>query len=122
VVVLEPLSEAELYKIFVGSADSALRQSHAYFASQGIKLEISESAVRRIAAEAARHRGWARAPSRRFPARDPALRVRSEHAPAWRGRLRIEVADVERGLAADETTPPPRAGAGARLASPTSAA
>ena len=50
VVVLEPLGEAELYKIFTTSADSALRQSHAYFASQGIKLEMSESAARRIAA------------------------------------------------------------------------
>ena len=101
VVVLEPLSEAELYKIFVGSADSALRQSHAYFASQGIKLEISESAVRRIAAEAARQpRLGARALKEVFRRVIRPYEFDPEHAPGLaEGRLRIEVADVERGLA-----------------------
>jgi ATP-dependent Clp protease ATP-binding subunit ClpX len=87
VVVLEPLGEAELYKIFVTSADSALRQSHAYFASQGIKLEMSESAARRVAAEAARQpRLGARALKEVFRRGGPPLRVRPpERARAQRG-------------------------------------
>lgn len=101
VVVLEPLGEAELYKIFVGSADSALRQSHAYFASQGIKLEISESAARRIAAEAARQpRLGARALKEVFRRVIRPYEFDPPNAPGLAdGRLRIEVADVERALA-----------------------
>jgi ATP-dependent Clp protease ATP-binding subunit ClpX len=101
VVVLEPLGETELYKIFVTSADSALRQSHAYFASQGIRLEMSESAARRIAAEAARQpRLGARALKEVFRRVIRPYEFDPPNAPGLtEGRLRIEVADVERALA-----------------------
>lgn len=100
VVILEPLSEAELYKIFVESTDSALRQSHAYFASQGLKLEMGESAARRIAAEAARQpRLGARALKEVFRRVIRSYEFDPAHAPGVAdGRLRIEVADVERAL------------------------
>ena len=92
VVVLEPLGESELYKIFVSSADSALRQSHAYFASQGIKLEMSESAARRIAAEAARQpRLGARALKEVFRRVIRPFEFDPPNAPGLaEGRLRIE--------------------------------
>jgi ATP-dependent Clp protease ATP-binding subunit ClpX len=101
VVVLETLGEAELFKIFVESADSALRHSHAYFASQGIKLEISEAAARRIAAEAARQpRLGARALKEVFRRVVRPLEFDPPNAPGLaEGRLRIELADVERALA-----------------------
>jgi ATP-dependent Clp protease ATP-binding subunit ClpX len=101
VVVLDALSEAELFKIFVESADSALRQSHAYFASQGIKLEISETAARRIAAEAARQpRLGARALKEVFRRVVRPFEFDPPSAPGLaEGRLRIELADVERALA-----------------------
>jgi ATP-dependent Clp protease ATP-binding subunit ClpX len=101
VVILDPLSEAELFKIFVESADSALRQSHAYFASQGLKLEIGESAARRIAAEAARQpRLGARALKEVFRRVIRPYEFDPPHAPGVaEGRLRIELADVERALA-----------------------
>src|SRR5258706_11838909 len=53
-VVLDNLKEDELLSIFLGSPESGLRQSTAYFASQGIKLELSDAAARRIARDAAR--------------------------------------------------------------------
>jgi ATP-dependent Clp protease ATP-binding subunit ClpX len=101
VVILDPLGEGELYKIFVESADSALRQSHAYFASQGLKLEMGESAARRIAAEAARQpRLGARALKEVFRRVIRPYEFDPAHAPgAAEGRLRIELADVERALA-----------------------
>jgi ATP-dependent Clp protease ATP-binding subunit ClpX len=102
VVILDPLSETELYRIFVDSADSALRQSHAYFASQGIRLEMSESAARRIAAEAARQpRLGARALKEVFRRVIRPYEFDPQHAPGVsQGRLRIELAAVERALAA----------------------
>jgi ATP-dependent Clp protease ATP-binding subunit ClpX len=54
VVLLESLGENELLKIFVEGADSGLRQSQAYFASLGCKLQVTPAAARRIAREAAR--------------------------------------------------------------------
>jgi ATP-dependent Clp protease ATP-binding subunit ClpX len=101
VVVLDPLGEGELLKIFVESADSALRASHAYFASQGIKLEISESAARRIASEAARQpRLGARALKEVFRRVVRPIEFDPHNAPGLReGRLRIELADVERAVA-----------------------
>ena len=54
VVLLEPLAADDLLRIFLTGADAGLRQSAAYFKSQGIKLEITEPAARRIAEEAAR--------------------------------------------------------------------
>ena len=101
VVILDSLSEAELLKIFVESADSALRQSHAYFASQGIRLEMSEQAARRIAAEAARQpRLGARALKEVFRRVIRPFELDPPNAPGVsEGRLRIGVADVERALA-----------------------
>jgi len=101
VVILDPLSEEELFKIFTESPESALRQSHAYFASQGLSLEMTQTAARRIAAEAARRpRLGARALKEVF------RRVIRSHefdphqgSVLQEGRVRIEVADVERALA-----------------------
>jgi ATP-dependent Clp protease ATP-binding subunit ClpX len=103
VVILDPLGEPELLRIFVESPDSALRQSHAFFASQGIRLDLTEPAARRIVAEAARQpRLGARALKEVF------RRVigRYEFDPAGapglaEGRLRIDLAEVERALARD---------------------
>jgi ATP-dependent Clp protease ATP-binding subunit ClpX len=105
VVVLDPLGEAELFKIFAESADSALRQSHAYFASQGIRLEMSEQAARRVAAEAARQpRLGARALKEVFRRVIRSYEFDPPNAPGLAdGRLRIEVADVERALSGGRT-------------------
>ena len=54
VVLLNDLSADELVRIFLESPDSAYHQTRAYFESRGIHLALSPSAVRRIAAEAAR--------------------------------------------------------------------
>jgi ATP-dependent Clp protease ATP-binding subunit ClpX len=54
VVLLEALGEDELLKILAEGTHSGLRQSQAYFASFGVKLEVTEGAARRIAKEAAR--------------------------------------------------------------------
>lgn len=103
VVILDPLSEAELFKIFAESPDFGLRQSRAYFASLGLKLELSESAARRIAAEAARQpRLGARALKEVFRRVIRAYEFDPQQAPGvGEGRLRIDAADVERVLARD---------------------
>ena len=69
--------------------------------SQGIKLEISEAAARRIAAEAARQpRLGARALKEVFRRVVRPLEFDPPNAPGLaEGRLRIELADVERALA-----------------------
>lgn len=54
VVLLESLGEEELLRILAEGSDSGLRQSQAYFASFGVRLEVTEDAARRIAREAAR--------------------------------------------------------------------
>jgi ATP-dependent Clp protease ATP-binding subunit ClpX len=98
VVLLDNLSEDDLLRIFVGGSDSGLRQSHAYFASQGIKLEMTEPAARRIAREAARHpRLGARALKEVFRR---VIRVYEfePHTHAKDGALRLDVPDVERAL------------------------
>jgi ATP-dependent Clp protease ATP-binding subunit ClpX len=104
VVILDPLSESELYKIFAESSESALRQSHAYFASQGLRLELSEAAARRIAAEAARQpRLGARALKEVFRRVIRPYEFNPQQAPGLtEGRLRIDLADVERALARDQ--------------------
>jgi ATP-dependent Clp protease ATP-binding subunit ClpX len=103
VVILDPLNEAELFKIFAESPDFGLRQSRAYFASLGLKLELSESAARRIAAEAARQpRLGARALKEVFRRVIRAYEFDPQQAPGVaEGRLRIDAADVERILARD---------------------
>lgn len=54
VVLLNDLALDELVRIFLENPDSAYHQTRAYFESRGIHLALSPSAVRRIAAEAAR--------------------------------------------------------------------
>jgi len=54
VVLLEALGEDELLRILAEGPDSGLRQSQAYFASFGVRLEVTKDAARRIAREAAR--------------------------------------------------------------------
>ena len=54
VVLLEALGEDELLQILAEGTHSGLRQSQAYFASFGVKLEVTQTAARRIAREAAR--------------------------------------------------------------------
>jgi ATP-dependent Clp protease ATP-binding subunit ClpX len=104
VVILDPLSEAELFKIFAESPDSGLRQSRAYFASLGLKLELSEAAARRIAAEAARQpRLGARALKEVFRRVIRSYEFDPHQAPGLGdGRLRIDSADVERILSRDQ--------------------
>jgi ATP-dependent Clp protease ATP-binding subunit ClpX len=98
VVLLESLTENELLKIFLEGADSGLRQSQAYFASLGCKLQITTAACRRIAREAARQpRLGARALKEAF------RRVISPYefdpaAAAPDATLRIDVPEVEKAL------------------------
>ncbi len=54
VVLLEPLGESELIKIFLEAPDSGLQQTRAFFESRGLRFAISPAAVRRIARHAAR--------------------------------------------------------------------
>jgi ATP-dependent Clp protease ATP-binding subunit ClpX len=54
VVLLRDLGPDELVRIFLDNRDSGYRQACDYFASQGIELAMSPSAVRRVAEEAAR--------------------------------------------------------------------
>ena len=54
VVLLESLSEEALLRILTSSADSGLRQSQAYFAAFGCRLEVTPEASLRIARAAAR--------------------------------------------------------------------
>jgi len=98
-VVLDNLKEDELLRIFLGSPESGLRQSTAYFASQGIKLELSDAAARRIARDAARQpRLGARALKEVFRRviRDHEFEPRTHSKD---GVLRIDVPDVEKALA-----------------------
>ncbi len=53
VILLEPLDEEALRGILVNSSDSGLRQVQAYFASFGLRFELTAEAGRRIAREAA---------------------------------------------------------------------
>jgi ATP-dependent Clp protease ATP-binding subunit ClpX len=101
VVILDPLAEAELLKILAESPESALRQSHAYFASQGVKLELTEAAARRIAEEAARQpRLGARALKEVFRRVIRPYEFDPQHASGVsEGRLRLELQDIERALA-----------------------
>jgi ATP-dependent Clp protease ATP-binding subunit ClpX len=54
VVLLEPLGEEELLRIFVHGNESGLKQAQAYLASQGVRLELTAAAAKRIAREASK--------------------------------------------------------------------
>jgi ATP-dependent Clp protease ATP-binding subunit ClpX len=98
-ILLDNLKEEDLLRILVGGQDSALRQSQAYFASQGITLELTEPAARAITREAARHpRLGARALKEVFR-----RVIRSyefdPQAHAREGKLRVDAAQVQAALA-----------------------
>jgi ATP-dependent Clp protease ATP-binding subunit ClpX len=98
-VLLDNLKEEDLLRILLSGAESVLRQAQAFFSSQGLQFELTEAAARRIARQAARQpRLGARALKEVFrrvirPYEfDPRAHARD-------GRLRIDVAEVERSLA-----------------------
>jgi len=100
VVLLENLKEDELLRVFLGSSASGLRQSQGYFTSQGLKLEVTQAAARRVAREAAcQPRLGARALKEVF--RRVIRPYEFEpHAKAVNGVVRIDVPEVERSLVA----------------------
>jgi ATP-dependent Clp protease ATP-binding subunit ClpX len=100
VVLLEPLSEQHLLNIFLQSADSALRQSQAYFSSQGVLLEVSDAAARRVAREAARQpRLGARALKEVFRRVIRNYEYDPRAAATPDSRLLIDVPQVEQAMA-----------------------
>jgi ATP-dependent Clp protease ATP-binding subunit ClpX len=100
VVLLEALGEEDLLRIFNEGAESGLRQSQAYFASLGFKLEVTPQAARRIAKEAARQpRLGARALKEVFRRVIGPLEFDPRSAAGDGGLLRVDAADVEKALA-----------------------
>ena len=98
-VLLDNLKEEDLLTILLSGAESALRQSQTYFASQGLKLELTEAAAQRIARQAARQpRLGARALKEVFR-RVVRPYEFDPRAHARDGRLRLDVAEVEQALA-----------------------
>ena len=87
VVLLEPLGEEALMKIFAEGGESGLRQSQAYFSSFGCRLEITQDAAQRIVL-----RGGAPAAPRRpraqggLPADRGPARVRPPRGGGGQGR------------------------------------
>jgi len=104
VVLLEPLTADDLLRIFLTGADAGLRQSAAYFKSQGIKLEITEPAARRIAEEAARQpRLGARALKEAFRRVIRPFEFDPKSAKVVEGVLRIDLPAVEQALVTGQT-------------------
>ncbi len=100
VVLLEPLGEEALTKIFVESPDSGLRQAQAYFASFGCRLEITKDAVERIVREAARQpRLGARALKEAFRRVVSPLEFDPHAAAGEKGVVRIDLERVKEALA-----------------------
>jgi len=100
VVLLEPLGEEDLLKVFAEGADSGLRQSHAFFASLGVRLEVTAAAGRRIAREAARQpRLGARALKEVFRRVIGPYEFDPRAAAGEGGVLRVDVREVEQALA-----------------------
>jgi ATP-dependent protease Clp ATPase subunit len=94
------LNEEQLLRIFLQSADSALRQSQAYFSSQGVRLEITEAAARRVAREAARqHRLGARALKEVFRRVIRNQEYEPHTGATSDGRVLIDVPQVEQAMA-----------------------
>jgi ATP-dependent Clp protease ATP-binding subunit ClpX len=99
VILLNDLTEDDLVRIFLEVPDSGLAQAREFFAAQGVTFAISPSAVRRIAAEAARQpRLGARALKEVFRRviRDFEFDPRGT---ANGGNLMLDVAEVEKALA-----------------------
>jgi len=100
VVLLEPLSEEHLLQVFLNAADSGFRRSHAYFASQGVRLEMTKAAARRVAREAARQpRLGARALKEVFRRVVRGYEYDPQAAAAKDGRLVIDIPQVEQAMA-----------------------
>jgi ATP-dependent Clp protease ATP-binding subunit ClpX len=100
-VLLEPLGVDELLHVFVSAGDSALRQSAAYFKSQGIRLEVTEQAARRIAEEAAKKpRLGARALKEVFRRVIRPYEFDPSKAPVADGVLRLDRAAIDQALSA----------------------
>jgi ATP-dependent Clp protease ATP-binding subunit ClpX len=100
VVLLEPLGEEALTKIFVENPDSGLRQAQAYFASFGCRLEITKDAVERIVREAARQpRLGARALKEAFRRVVSPLEFDPHAAAGEKGVVRIDLERVKEALA-----------------------
>jgi ATP-dependent Clp protease ATP-binding subunit ClpX len=101
VVLLEALGVDDLLRIFATGADAGLRQSTAYFKSQGIKLEVTEQAARRIAEEAARQpRLGARALKEAFRRVIRTYEFDPKSAPVVDGVLRIDRLQADQALGA----------------------
>ena len=102
VVLLEALGEDELLQILAEGTHSGLRQSQTYFASFGVKLEVTREAARRIAQEAARQpRLGARALKEVLRRIVSPLEYDPKAAAGPDGVLRIDTERVEAVLARD---------------------
>ena len=102
VVLLESLSEETLAKIFAEGAESGLRQSQAYFASFGCKLEVTAEAAQAVVREAARKpRLGARALKEVFRRVVSPLEFDPQAAAGPGGVVRVDLARVKQALAAD---------------------
>jgi ATP-dependent Clp protease ATP-binding subunit ClpX len=100
VVLLEALGEDHLLRIFFQTTDSALRQSQAYFASQGVRLDVTDAAARRVAREAARQsRLGARALKEVFRRVIRSYEYDPRASASPEGRLVIDVPEVENAMA-----------------------
>ena len=102
VVLLEPLGEEALAKIFAEGAESGLRQSQAYFSSFGCKLEMTAEAARHVVLEAARKpRLGARALKEVFRRVVSPLEFDPHAAAGPTGIVRIDLDRVKQALASD---------------------
>jgi ATP-dependent Clp protease ATP-binding subunit ClpX len=102
VVLLEPLGEEALAKIFAEGAESGLRQSQAYFSSFGCKLEMTAEAARHVVLEAARKpRLGARALKEVFRRVVSPLEFDPHAAAGPTGIVRIDLERVKQALASD---------------------
>ena len=102
VVLLEALSEEALARIFAESGESGLRQSQAYFASFGCRLEIAPEAAARVVREAARKpRLGARALKEVFRRVVSPLEFDPKAAAGPGGVVRIDLDRVNRALASE---------------------
>jgi ATP-dependent protease Clp ATPase subunit len=100
VVLLEALSEEALARIFAEGAESGLRQSQAYFASFGCKLEMTAEAAQRVVREAARKpRLGARALKEVFRRVVSQLEFDPQAAAGPGGVVRIDLERVKQALA-----------------------
>jgi ATP-dependent Clp protease ATP-binding subunit ClpX len=100
VVLLAPLAEEHLLRVFLQGTDSGLKQSQAYFASQGVKLDVTDAAARALVREAARQpRLGARALKEVFRRVIRGYEFEPRAASTADGRLVIDTPEVDRALA-----------------------